>query len=58
MIQILIVDDQELVRTGLRLILESWQCTGTITEVSTGEEAVQLCRKLKPDVILDRKSVV
>ncbi len=52
MIQILIVDDQELVRTGLRHILESSQSTGTIAEVSTGEEAVQLCRKFKPDVIL------
>ena len=52
MIQILIVDDQELVRTGLRHILERSPSTGTIAEVSTGEEAVQLCRKLKPDVIL------
>ena len=52
MIQILIVDDQELVRTGLRHILERSQSTGTITEASTGEDAVQLCKKLKPDVIL------
>ena len=52
MIQILIVDGQELVRTGLRHILERSQSTGTITEASTGEDAVQLCKKLKPDVIL------
>ena len=52
MIQILLVDDQELVRTGLRHILKRSQSIGTITEVSTGEDAVQLCRKLIPDVIL------
>jgi two-component system invasion response regulator UvrY len=52
MIQILIVDDQELVRTGLRHILEKHDAIGQIAEVSTGEEAVQLCREFKPDCIL------
>jgi two-component system invasion response regulator UvrY len=52
MIQILIVDDQELVRTGLRHILESCASIGRIAEVSSGEEAVQLCREFRPDCIL------
>ena len=52
MIQILIVDDQELVRTGLRHILEKCSDIGTIAEVSTGEDAIQLCREFKPDCIL------
>ena len=52
MIQILIVDDQELVRTGLRYILEKDKRVGTIAEVSTGEEAIQLCREFRPDCIL------
>lgn len=52
MIQILIIDDQALVRTGLRHILDN---SNEITKVSTttsGEEAVTCCQKLKPDVIL------
>ena len=52
MIQILIVDDQELVRTGLRHILEKCSDIGTIAEVSTGEDAIALCREFKPDCIL------
>jgi two-component system invasion response regulator UvrY len=52
MIQIIIVDDQELVRTGLRHILEKCSDIGTIAEVPTGEEALQLCRDFKPDCIL------
>ncbi len=52
MIQILIVDDQELVRTGLRHILEPQANIGTIAEASTGEEAVAMCRRFSPDCIL------
>ena len=52
MIKILIVDDQEIVRTGLRLILEGEGRFQSITEVSTGEEAVLRCRDSKPDVVI------
>lgn len=52
MIKILIVDDQEIVRTGLRLILQGFGRTISITEASTGEEAVHVCRELNPDVII------
>jgi len=52
MIKLLIVDDQEIVRTGLRLILEGQGQIKSITEVSTGEQAVLLCRDVKPDVII------
>jgi two-component system invasion response regulator UvrY len=52
MIQLLIVDDQDLVRTGLRYILEAHPDIGAIREASSGERAVQLCRKQQPDVIL------
>jgi two-component system invasion response regulator UvrY len=52
MINVLIVDEQELVRTGLRHILEQSPDIGEIYEVSTGEKAVSLCKEIKPDVIL------
>jgi len=52
MIKVMIVDDQEIVRTGLRLILEGADGGMAISEASTGEDAVRLCRKLKPDVVI------
>lgn len=50
--KILIVDDQEIVRTGLRLILQGFGETLSISEASTGEEAVQVCRSLEPDIVI------
>ena len=52
MIKILIVDDQEIVRTGLRLILQNFEEITSITEASTGEEAIQLSRTLDLDVVI------
>jgi two-component system invasion response regulator UvrY len=52
MIQILIIDDQALVRTGLRHILDRSSEITKITEVSSGEAALSRCRKSRPDVIL------
>lgn len=52
MINLLIVDDQEIVRAGLRLILESTGNIKVIGESATGESAVQMCRDIKPDVIV------
>ncbi|MFT5138903.1 MAG: two-component system invasion response regulator UvrY [Rhodothermales bacterium] len=52
MINILIVDDHEIVRTGLRLILQDYGEITSITEASTGEHAVKMCHKLEPDVII------
>jgi two-component system invasion response regulator UvrY len=52
MIQILIIDDQALVRTGLRHILDSSNEITKVTTTNSGEEAVTCCQKLKPDVIL------
>jgi DNA-binding NarL/FixJ family response regulator len=48
----LIADDHELVRRGLRALLETqpnWTVTG---EASTGREAVEKAAKLKPDVVV------
>jgi two-component system invasion response regulator UvrY len=52
MIQILIIDDQALVRTGLRHILDQSNEITKVTEVSSGEAALSCCKKSRPDVIL------
>jgi DNA-binding NarL/FixJ family response regulator len=51
-IRVLIVDDQELVRTGLRLFLETQEDLEVIGEAANGEEAIERARDLRPDVVL------
>ncbi len=52
MITVLIVDDQAMVRSGLRLILEAEDDIIVIAEAENGEEGVRLARREKPDVVL------
>ena len=52
MIQILIIDDQALVRTGLHHILDKSCEITRVTESTSGDAAFQCCKKYKPDVIL------
>ena len=52
MINVLLVDDHELVRTGIRKILDEIKGIKVVGEAETGEEAVQFCRKEEPDVVL------
>ncbi|NMP32291.1 UvrY/SirA/GacA family response regulator transcription factor [Thalassotalea sp. M1531] len=52
MINVLLVDDHELVRTGIRKILDEVKGIQVVGEAETGEEAVQFCRKEEPDVVL------
>jgi len=52
MIQILIVNDQALVRTGLRHILDQSSAITKINEASSKEVARNRCRQMRPDVIL------
>jgi DNA-binding NarL/FixJ family response regulator len=51
-IRVLIVDDQELVRTGFRLILESEPGLEIVDDVADGEHAVRVAKRERPDVIL------
>jgi DNA-binding NarL/FixJ family response regulator len=51
-IQVLIADDQELVRTGFRLILQAEPDLDVVGEAATGSQAVELTERLQPDVVL------
>ena len=52
MIKILIVDDHELMRTGLRHILDAEADFEVVAEASDGNEALKLARQHEPDVVL------
>ncbi|HEU0239229.1 MAG TPA: response regulator transcription factor [Micromonosporaceae bacterium] len=52
MIRVLLADDQVLVRTGLRTILEDADGFTVVGEASDGAEAVARCAELRPDVVL------
>lgn len=52
MLQILIADDHEVARRGIRAVLESHPGWEVCAEAKDGREAVELAFSLKPDVIL------
>lgn len=51
-IRILIADDEELVRTGLQMVLRAEAGLEVVGEARDGEEAVVLAKRLQPDVVL------
>jgi DNA-binding NarL/FixJ family response regulator len=51
-IQVLLADDQAMVRSGFRLILESQPGITVAAEAADGIQAVALARELRPDVCL------
>jgi DNA-binding NarL/FixJ family response regulator len=52
MIRVLLADDQELVRAGFQALLDAQDEIDVIGAAADGREAVDLARKLKPDVVL------
>ncbi len=52
MIRVLLADDQELVRLGLRMILEAQEDIEVVAEAGDGEQAVREALLHRPDVVL------
>jgi DNA-binding NarL/FixJ family response regulator len=51
-IRALIVDDQSMIRVGIRAILESQDDITVVGEAENGQIGVERCRSLRPDVVL------
>ena len=50
--RLLLVDDHEVVRSGLRMLLDSEQDVEIVGEAGTAEEALRAVQELEPDVVL------
>lgn len=52
MVSVLLVDDHPVVRSGIRAVLTGEAGITVVGEAGSGEEAITLCRALRPDVVL------
>ena len=52
MIRVVLADDQELVRTGFRMIVQSQPDMQVAGEASDGQDAIEVVRRERPDVVL------
>jgi DNA-binding NarL/FixJ family response regulator len=51
-IRVVVIDDEALVRAGMRMILESAEDVDVVGEAEDGAEAVEAVRRCRPDVVL------
>lgn len=51
-LRILVVDDHAVVRRGIRALLESQEGWEVVAEAATGREAVDLAKRLHPDIVV------
>jgi DNA-binding NarL/FixJ family response regulator len=52
MIRVVLADDQALIRGGLRSILESEPDITVVAEAGDGRQAIEACRRFRPDLVL------
>ena len=52
MIKLILVDDHEIVRTGLKLVIDKMSGVEIIAEADNGESAIDAVQQLKPDVVI------
>ena len=50
--RLVLADDHDLVREGIRAVLEGEPDLAVVGEASNGREAVEVCRKVRPDLVL------
>lgn len=51
-IRVMIVDDHDVVRRGLSIFFQAFDDLALVAEASNGQEAVELCGQVHPDVVL------
>ena len=51
-IRVMIVDDHEMVRSGLAVFLETCDDIRMVGEAASGEEALRLCAEVNPDILI------
>jgi len=51
-IRVLVADDQRAVRQGLSIFLRAFDDLTLVGEATDGQQALSLCRQLRPDVVL------
>lgn len=51
-IRVMLVDDHEMVRRGLAIMLQTFEDLNLVCEAENGQQAVEMCPQYQPDVIL------